>query len=167
MTNQFIIVNDRSKIDMDLMRTADDSLPRVMQYMNSAIPFAGLVDGQTVAVCMMEERDGLYNIVNFAVKEDHQGKGYSREILLYALDYVRTQGGRYVEIGCGNANLRLIAMYQKLGFRFIGVWPDYYLSDSKVPEVENSIVNRDMVRFRMDLQEKRLSTIGYDASGRT
>lgn len=167
MLNDFFIVIDKDKLDIDLLRSADISLPRVLRYMSTCTPFVGLVGGQTVANCLVEKRDDCFNVVILAVKDEFQHKGYGRELLAYVMDYIRSQGERYVEIGCGNANLRLLAMLQKAGFRFHSIWPDYLLEDNKTAAVENSIINRDMIRFRADLNEKKMATTGYDASGRT
>jgi ribosomal protein S18 acetylase RimI-like enzyme len=167
VNENFLIVMNRDLLDMDLLRTADDSLPRVIRHMGTSLPFVGMLGSQVIASCLVEAMDGYHDIVNFAVAQQEQNKGYGRELLAYVLSYLRSNGGRFVDIGCGNADIRLYTMFQRAGFRVIGVWPDYLIDDSKTANVENSIVNRDMVRFRADLQEKKLSTTGYDASGRT
>lgn len=167
MTGSFTVVMDRDKLDMELLRTADESLPRVVRHMNSSIPFVGLLDGVPIASCLVEPMEGYHDIVNFAVASEHQNQGYGRALLKHVTDYLRQNGGRYVDIGCGNANLRLYAMYQRAGFRVTAVWFDFYLEDNKVARVENAIINRDMIRFRADLLEQTPETTGYDASGRT
>jgi RimJ/RimL family protein N-acetyltransferase len=167
MTNDFLIVMDKERIDLDLLRLADDSLPRVMRQLETCTPFAGITGGSVVVACLVEAKDQVHDIVSWAVREGEQGKGFGRAMLEYVLDYLRSSGARWVETGCGNASVRTQTILQKAGFRFLGVWPDYYLSDTKTAHVENSIVERDMVRFRIDLQEQRLSTVGFDGSGRT
>ncbi len=160
MIDRFSIVLDKDRIDMDLLLMADPFLPQVARYLNTCYAFAGIVGQKTVAACLVEKQESYYNIVNLAVYPAYQGKGLGREMLLYLLDFVRAQGGRYIETGCGNASLHLYRMFQKAGFRVVGVWPDYFLSDNRTATVENGIVNRDMVRFRIDLEEKKLTTIG-------
>ena len=161
------IVMDRDKLDMDLIRTADDSIPRVMRYINTCIPFVGLDNDKAEAICLVEAKPELHDIVIHAISHEGEGNGYEKEMLLYVLEYLRQNGVRWVEIGCGNACMESMELYQKVGFRFIGVWPDYYMGDSKIAVVKKSIINRDMVRMRADLNEKKLATTGYDASGRT
>jgi ribosomal protein S18 acetylase RimI-like enzyme len=166
MRDDFFIVMDKDQLDMALLRTADESLPRVIRYMNTCTPFVGLVQGKPVANALVEKKPDCWDIVILAVAEEYQGKGYGRELLAYVMDYVRSQGVRYVEIGCGNADIRLQAMFQKAGFRFYAILHDYLLEDNKAAVVVSGILNRDRIRFRADLHEKKLTTIGYDASGR-
>lgn len=167
MESNFKIVMDRALLDLDLLRSVDESLPRVMRHMNTAMPFVGVIDGRTVASCLVEQHKGYYDIVNLAVVSSERNKEYEREMLTYATEYLKANGARYVDIGCGNADLRLFALIQRIGFRIIGVWQDYLLNDYKIASVENSIINRDMIRFRMDLHEQSPQTIGYNASGST
>ncbi|MCL2056744.1 MAG: GNAT family N-acetyltransferase [Oscillospiraceae bacterium] len=167
MHSDYFIVIDKDKVDMSLLRTADSSLPRIMRYMNTAVPFVGLKGAVPICACLVEHKEGYSDIVNFAVLSEYQGQGYGRAMLDYVKDYILSQGVRYLDIGCGNADIRLIVMLQKAGFRMIGVWPNYYTDDGAAADVINSIINRDMIRLRVDLMEKRLATIGYDASGRT
>jgi GNAT superfamily N-acetyltransferase len=166
MRDDFFIVMDKDLLDMALLRTAGESLPRVIRYMSTCTPFVGLVQGKPVANALVEMKPDCCDIVILAVAEDYQGKGYGRELLAYVMDYVRSQGVRYAEIGCGNADVRLQTMFQKAGFRFHAILQDYLLEDNKVAAVLGGILNRDRIRFRADLLEKKMATTGYDASGR-
>ena len=154
MISGLTIEMEREKIPLDLLLTADPALPQVVRYLSQGIPFAAVMHGTTVGACILVKREGFYDIVNLAVTDDWQGKGVMRDLLYFAMDYARTRGGRYMEIGAGNAKLELFAMFQQMGFRLVGIWKDYYLSDAKTAVVENSIPNRDMLRFRLDLLEQ-------------
>ncbi|MCL2578571.1 MAG: GNAT family N-acetyltransferase [Oscillospiraceae bacterium] len=156
---------NKDKVSIDLLMSADPSLPKAMRTLNASMPFVGLVGGEVVGVCLVEQRDGIYDIAYLVVGGMHQGKGYGKALLRYVLENIHAQGGQYVEIGCGNAEIQLITLYQKLGFRFLTVWLDYYLTDNRVATVVNSIFNRDMIRFRIDLKEKGSSTVGGNLSG--
>lgn len=167
MDDNFLILMNRDALSLELLKTADSSLPRIMRHIGTCIPFAGVINGETIAVCLVEDKGSICDIVNLAVRYDKQHMGYGKEILAYVLDYLKSHGTQYVDTGCGNSDIRLLAFLQRAGFRFHEIWPDYYIDDSKIPSVENSIIRRDMVRFRNDLNEKTMETTGYDASGRT
>jgi len=160
MADNFTILMEREKMDTNLLLASDPSLPHVMLMLNSCHPFAGVVDGKTVAVCLLEQKEHYYDIVNLGLDIMHDNKGYCAQIVQSVMDFVRSRGGRYIEAGCGNAQLNFYAMYQKLGFRVTGVWPDYYMYDGRTLTIENNICNRDMVRLRLDLNEKTLNTTG-------
>lgn len=153
---------DREQVEISFFR-GTASLPQIIRNLNSSTPFVCKEDGVIVAECLVQEKGEIHDIVNYASDNMEHG----REILLYVMDHYRVLGAGYLEIGCGNAQLELYAMFQRCGFRVAEVWPNHYLDDSKTATVENGIINRDMVRFRADLNEKQLATTGYDASGRT
>ena len=161
----FTIEIDKDKVDIDLLLTADPSLPKAVRTLNTSTPFVGVADGQVVGACLVERKEQIYDIIYHVVDVAFQGKGYGRLLLQHVLEDIKAKGGRYIEVGCGNANIPLLSLYQKLGFRILGVWPDYYLMDNRMATIENSIFNRDMVRFRLDLHEIRSSTTGGNLSG--
>lgn len=152
---EFTIVMDKEKCRMDLLTMSDPSLPQVMRQLNLCTAFAGLLGDKNIAVCLLEQRGDFYEVVNFAVDTFYQGRGFGKEILYYVLDYVKAMGGTAVEIGAGNAKIQLFGMLQKLGFRVVAVWPDHYYEDYRQASVENSIFNRDMIRYRMDLTTRK------------
>lgn len=144
----------RDYVDPRLVMRADPSLARVMGHLSLCTCFAGMQDGENVAACLLDESSGdVCDIVNFAVSDACRDQGLDTEILRYVMDYARDKGFRYMEIGTGNAYLDIHKKFLKMGFRVIGVMPDYYQSDGKSMIVENSIVNRDMIRYRIDFQD--------------
>jgi ribosomal protein S18 acetylase RimI-like enzyme len=64
----------------------------------------------------------------FATLEDHQGKGYGRELLLFAMKFAQSEG--YEKIWC-DARTEALGFYEKLGFtrlfdRFFKETIEYY-----------------------------------------
>jgi len=165
MADELTIVMDRERIDLKLLLTADPSMPNAVRALNTSTAFAGVVRGKTVAACLVEYANTIYNISYLVVDVSNQGKKFERQLLEHAISYIKGQYGQYIEGGCGNADIQMIALYQELGFRLLGVWPDYYLSDNRTASIENRIYNRDMVRFRLDLFEKTMLTTGGAVSG--
>lgn len=63
----------------------------------------------------------------------------------------RGQGAKTLEIGTGNSSLNQLGLYQKCGFRIIGVDKDFFTRHYEDEIVENGIICRDMIRLSMDL----------------
>lgn len=158
----FEVVMDRDRVEVSFLRDAA-SLPEIIRNLGTSTPFVCLRDGVLVAECLARAEGDAMKVVNYACTDGED----CRDMLLYVMEHSRGLGLRFVDIGCGNANVELYGVLQRIGFRVVGVVPDHFLEDSKVPTVENSIVNRDLIHFRVDLNEKQLATTGYDASGRT
>lgn len=165
MAEKLTVVMDREKVDLEKLR-GSDFLPKIVRNLNEGEPFVFLQGEEIVAQCVAK-RDANYPTLFDVVNYNADSVEIFHEALVHVLDYYKENGGGYVDIGCGNAQVERYALFQRLGFRVIGVLQDYYIDDNKAATVENSIINRDMVRFRADLNEKTLATTGYDASGRT
>lgn len=150
------ILKGREHIDPKLPMSADPSLTRVMGQMNFCTCFAGMIGEKNVASCLLDEQNiagGVCDVTNIAVAEGYAGSGFRHDLLIYVMDYARTKGFRFLEIGAGNADLDSHKALQKMGYRVIGVIPDYYQSDAKSLAVEHGIVNRDMIRYRVDFND--------------
>lgn len=144
-------IRPTNEIDMALLGRSKTPLPQLMLAVRNGLTLAGRIDGKDVAVCIVEMRDGGYEIIHLAVLPDHEKKGYGRELLLHTLDYIRFLGGETAELGAGNANVRMFTFLQQVGFRVTGVISNYYIYGNERPEVENAIINRDMIRYTADL----------------
>lgn len=151
----FTVLTGRDNVDPRLLMAADPSLARVMSQLNLCTCFAGMFNGNNVAACLLNEQygNGICDAVNFAVASEYSETDVSREMLLNVMEYARSRGFHYIEIGAGNAKLEMHRLLQRTGFRVIGVFPDYYQSDVKSLVVEHGIVNRDMVRYRADFND--------------
>ncbi len=151
MENFSISIN-KDLVDVDLLLQDQLSLPEAMRQLNLCEAFVGVLSGRTVAVCLLAKRKNYYDIVNLAVAALPEDTGVIYELLMYVMDYVRVQGGRFVEIGMGNAELRRHALLIRLGFRVVGVWGDYFARGGETAQ-PGKVVNRDLLRYRIDLNE--------------
>lgn len=142
----------REHIDPALLIRSDPSIARVMGQINLCVCFAGKLDGKNAAACLLNEQlgNGVCDVANLAVADGFRGQGLYREMLLHVMDYAREKGFHYLEIGAGNADLDAHKTLQKMGFRVIGVVQDHYQSGGQSLAVENGIVNRDLLRYRID-----------------
>lgn len=148
----FEILTGREHIDPGLLIRADSSIARVMGQMNLCTCFAGMYGGKNAAACLLNEQfgDGVCDVSHVAIADEYRALGLYRELLLHVMDYAREKGFRYMEIGSGNADLDTHKTLQKMGFRVTGVVPDHFQSGGHGLAVENGIVNRDLLRYRVD-----------------
>lgn len=148
----FEIATGRENIDPALLMRSDPSIARVMGQINLCTCFAGIYNGKNAAACLLNEQvgDGVCDVVNLAVADEFRGQGIYREMLLRVMDYAREKGFLYLEIGAGNADLDAHETLQKMGFRVARVIPDYFQSGGHSFVVQNGIVNRDQLHYRVD-----------------
>jgi len=139
---------------MDLLLLADPSERLVSQY---------VVRGDCY-VCRTEENEdpaGVYvllptrpdtaELVNVAVREAHQGRGIGKALVLHAVDTARRRGYKTIEVGTGNSSVDQLALYQKCGFRIVGVDVGFFARHYDEPIIENGIRCLDMIRLSQDL----------------
>jgi ribosomal protein S18 acetylase RimI-like enzyme len=89
--------------------------------------------------------------VNVAVVEEEHGKGIGKQLVHHAIAMARSMGYKTIELGTGNAGIGQLALYQKCGFRIVGVDFDFFTRHYPEPIYENGIHCRDMVRLAMHL----------------
>jgi len=147
---------DKTMASADLLMLNEPSLPEAMRQLNLCDAFVAVKDAaKAICVCLLAKRKDFYDVVNLALDQDYINSGADKEVLLYALDYVRAQGGNIVEIGAGNAELRRHEMLIALGFRVVGVWRNHFPPNTKAAAPQNPVPNLDMIRYRFDLRGTR------------
>ncbi|MEQ9363294.1 MAG: GNAT family N-acetyltransferase [Leptospirales bacterium] len=90
-------------------------------------------------------------IMNVAVTLDLQGRGIGKQLVAHAIATAKGQGAKAIEIGTGNSGVGQLALYQKAGFRIVGIDFDYFTRFFTEPLYENGIQVRDMIRLAQDL----------------
>lgn len=89
--------------------------------------------------------------MNIAVCEEYQGKGLGKRLLEHAKRTGKQLGYRILEIGTGNSSLKQLSLYQRCGFRIVGVEPDYFIRNYYEPIIENGLQCKDLIRMRLYL----------------
>lgn len=100
---------------------------------------------------MLETRPETVELVNVAVREDMQGNGIGKRLVLHAVGTAREAGFRSIELGTGNSSVGQLRLYQKCGFRIVGEDIDFLVRHYDQPIFENGIECRDMIRLKQDL----------------
>ncbi|HBD95759.1 MAG: hypothetical protein A2015_04190 [Spirochaetes bacterium GWF1_31_7] len=91
-------------------------------------------------------------IMNVSVKEEYQNKGIGKKLIMYSVEYIKTNREiKTIEIGTGNPGVIQMLIYQKCGFRIVGIDFDYFREYIDHEIIENGIECRDMIRMRMEI----------------
>ena len=139
-------------LPMELLLLADPSEAIVREYMKRAVCYVMEQDEKIVGIySLLPTRPGTVELVNIAVDESQQNKGFGKALIQHAIETARSQGYRTIEIGTGNSSISQLALYQKCGFRMTHIDRNFFLRHYEEPIVENGIQCVDMVRLSREL----------------
>jgi ribosomal protein S18 acetylase RimI-like enzyme len=145
-------VRDKSIIPKDLLMLADPSEEMIDSYLQKSICYVYKENERIVGVIVtIDTRPLTREIINVSVREDHQNRGIGKALVLKAIERSMKDGIKTLEIGTGNPGVVQMLLYQKCGFRIVGVEPDHFRIHYKERIFENGIECRDMVRMRIEL----------------
>lgn len=140
------------KLPMELLLLADPSREIVEEYVNRGECFIAEMEQQIIGVyVLLPTRPETVELVNVAVVEEQHGKGIGKRLVMDAIMVAKTKGYKTIEIGTGNSSIGQLVLYQKCGFRIIGVDMDFFVRHYSDEIFENGIQCRDMVRLSQDL----------------
>ncbi|WP_340372126.1 GNAT family N-acetyltransferase [Peribacillus sp. FSL E2-0218] len=145
-------LNKEEKPPMEMLLLADPSKDIVEEYVNRGECFVAESEHQIVGVyVLLPTRPETVELVNVAVIEEQQGIGLGKRLVLDAIQVAKAKGYKTIEIGTGNSGIGQLALYQKCGFRIIGVDMDFFIKHYQEEIFENGIQCRDMLRLSQDL----------------
>lgn len=139
------------KLPMELLLLADPSREIVEEYVNRGECFIAENEQQIIGVyVLLPTRPETVELVNVAVAEEQHGRGIGKLLVMDAIKVAKTKGYKTIEIGTGNSSIGQLALYQKCGFRVVGVDLDFFVRHYPEKIFENGIQCRDMVRLSQD-----------------
>ncbi|API92606.1 putative N-acetyltransferase YvbK [Virgibacillus pantothenticus] len=137
---------------LELLLEADPQKELVEEYLFRGECFIAEIDGKVAGVyVLLPTRPSTIELVNIAIAEEEQGKGYGKKLIADAIQKAKEKKCRIMEVGTGNSSIGQLAMYQKCGFRITGVDKDFFVKHYSEPIVENGIPCTDMIRLSIDL----------------
>lgn len=145
-------LENKEEIPWNLLLLADPSRELIEKYLPNSNIYLARIDNQIIGVYVLTPL--TYNISelkNIAVDERYQGQGIGKQLVLDAIQKAREQGATRLEVGTGNSSLSQLALYQKCGFRIVGIKKDFFTKNYKEKIVENGIQCIDMIRLAIDL----------------
>ncbi|KIL80016.1 GNAT family N-acetyltransferase [Bacillus badius] len=136
----------------ELLLSADPSLEAVEKYVERGQCLVAEQGGEVIGVyVLLPTRPHTVELVNVAVSEGQQGKGIGKQLVMHAIREAGKEGYQTIEIGTGNSSIGQLALYQKCGFRVVGVDADFFIRHYSEEIFENGIQCRDMIRLSQDL----------------
>lgn len=146
------LLDSKEMPPMDLLELADPSQKNVAEYIKRGTCYIAESDQQIVGVyVLLPTRPDTVELINLAVKEEHQGAGIGKRLVMDAINRAKKDGYRTIVVGTGNSSLGQLALYQKCGFRMTGIDRDFFIRHYQDALFENGIQCKDMVRLSKDL----------------
>ncbi len=134
---------------MELLLLADPEEQAIQAYITRSNCYVKELDGKVVGIyVILPTRPHTIEIMNIAVEENLQGKGIGQQLIQHAIQTSRELGYTCIEIGTGNSSFPQLYLYQKCGFRIVGIDKDYFVHHYEEAIFENGLQCRDMVRLR-------------------
>lgn len=143
------------QVPMELLLLADPDTAIIASYLDRSRVFI-LEDSEDRgniigSYLLLPTRPHTVELVNVAVRESEQGKGYGRRLVKHAINEARESGFLTMEVGTGNSSIGQLALYQKCGFEISGIDKGFFLRHYKEPIFEDGIECKDMVRLKQEL----------------
>ena len=140
------------ELPMELLLLADPSETIVKEYTSRGECYVAELDQRMMGVyVLLPTRPETTELVNVAVAEERHGQGIGKQLVMDAVKVAREQGYKTIEVGTGNSGVDQLALYQKCGFRIVGVDVDFFVRHYSEEIYENGIQCREMVRLSQDL----------------
>lgn len=147
-----VIEETNDLIPTGLLLLSDPSEEVISEYVNLSIRFIAKINSKIVgAMLMLKTRPKTIEIMNISVYEEYQNKGIGRKLIMKAIEYAKEHKIKALEIGTGNPGVVQMMLYQKCGFRIVGVELDYFRKNHDEKIFENGIECRDMIRMRIEI----------------
>jgi len=139
---------DRESLPWKLLLSADPSKKMIDKYINSSDIYIALMEEEVVGEYVLTKIDNAtVELISVAVDEKFQGRGIGKILVLDAIKKSKEKGFKTIEIGTGNSSFSQLALYQKCGFRVVGVKKDFFTENYDKEIIENGIRCTDMIRL--------------------
>ncbi len=135
-----------------LLLEADPSRQQIEKYSGTGYTFELLMGVEVAGIIIFTPKTPeRVEIMNLSIDEKWQGKGYAKAMIECVCSFSASKGYSIAEIGTGNSSINQLALYQKVGFRIMGIERDYFTRNYPEEIYENGILCRDMIRLERKL----------------
>jgi len=143
---------DMEQVPWELLLVADPNMAFVEAYVSEAFTRVAWYADKAIGVYALKRLSPTsFELMNICVAKEFQRTGMGRRLLGHAIGLAEAKGGREVHVGTGNSSFGALRLYQRMGFRIVGVVTNYYPDNYSEALVEDGIACLDMLRLRMDL----------------
>ncbi|MGN7410385.1 MULTISPECIES: GNAT family N-acetyltransferase [unclassified Sporosarcina] len=142
--------NEKSPVDLLLL--ADPSIDMIKEYVEKGDCFVAESEQRIIGTyVLLQISSGNVELMNVAVAEDLQGRGIGKKLVLNAIQVAENQGYTTLHVATGNSSIGQLALYQKCGFRIVGVESDHFIIHYPDAIFENGIQCRDRILLTRSL----------------
>lgn len=146
------MIEENETIPYSILLLADPSKYVIENYIDRGMCYVAEINGDIIGVyVLIWTRPLTMELVNIAVKEDEQGKGIGKALVLDSIRRARDYGAKVLEVGTGNSSLKQLGLYQKCGFRIVGVDKDFFTKHYQEEIIEEGIRCVDMIRLSIEI----------------
>ena len=137
---------------MELLLSADPSISSVQDYFEKGECYVVESNSEVIGVyVLLAKTPEIVELMNIAVGEDFQGCGIGKLLVMDAIQTAKKGKFKKIEVGTGNSSIGPLTLYQKCGFRMVGVDRDFFTKNYSEAIYENGIQCRDMIRLSLEL----------------
>jgi len=144
---------DNQPLPLPLLLLADPDIDKVQRYCNAGRVFVGESDGGLVGAYVLgNQQYNSIELLNIAVEERFQGRGYGNDLLQHAIQTATVMGKQKLIVGTGNSSIGQLAFYQKSGFEIKQLVPNYFVENYAEPIWEEGIQCKHLIRLELSLE---------------
>lgn len=148
----FIRLEKQDEIPYELLLLADPSKEVVDSYLKKSVVFIAKLNEETIGVVVLFSLDNNdVEIKNIAVKPQFQGKGLGSYLINSVLKNLEVKNYRNIFIGTANSSISQLYLYQKLGFKIVEIWKNFFVDNYVEPIYENGIQAKHMIRLKKEI----------------
>lgn len=146
-------LNKLTEQHYELLLEADPNKKLISKYLQRSFCFEATHDNELFGVLiLLPTHPETLEVVNIAVVSTQRNKGIGHQLLAFAEKYARNNSYRCLEIGTGTTSFGQLYLYQKCGFRVVGVNQDFFTIHYDKEITENNLILKDMIRLRKILK---------------
>ncbi|WP_270333939.1 GNAT family N-acetyltransferase [Ligilactobacillus acidipiscis] len=132
-----------------LLLAADPSKELIDSYLNRSFCYQATAQGQLVGIIiLLPTHPETLEIVNIAVDPQIRNQGIGQQLLTFVEKTARNKKFKCLEIGTGSTSFAQLYLYQKRGFRIVGIDQDFFSIHYNKEIIENKLVLKDMLRLK-------------------
>jgi aminoglycoside 6'-N-acetyltransferase I len=141
------------EIPYNLLLLADETVEAINKYINKSDVYVLYRDNAAIAVYVLQTiSDDTIEIKNIAVDTAFQGQGIGQKLLNNAMARAKERGFKNIIIGTGDAGIKQLYLYQKVGFEIYEIKHRFFLDNYPDPIFENGIQLKHMVMLKKELK---------------
>lgn len=144
------IINNKKHF-MPLLFLADEQESMIDKYLDRGDMFV-MYNSDNEPVCsavVTDETNGVCELKNLAVAPECQRQGLGRMMIEYLCHYYKNSFDLMI-VGTGDSR-QTISFYQKCGFVYSHIVPNFFTDNYDHPIIEEGKVLKDMIYFRKSL----------------